>query len=162
MSVPVPPSKLIRKLSAYFGVLDIFERVPFRAGDPPRLSSIPWGSSYGSVRVATFNCQTVLPLPRARRPTVKPFEKCELHGHCHHLPGITNCQSARYAEIGSDRLRTRTASVVREFGLSLISSKGALLLTRHLLSTFAALPNIHPQQQKRNSQTIRSHNPCSQ
>ena len=49
-----------------------------RAGDPPGLSSIP-GGQCGSVQVATFNCQTVLPLPRARRRTVKPFEQQELH-----------------------------------------------------------------------------------
>jgi hypothetical protein len=75
VSVPVPPSKLIRKLSAYFGVLDIFERVPFRAGDPPRPVQHTLGVNCSSVQVAIFDGQTVLPLPRARHQTVKPFEQ---------------------------------------------------------------------------------------
>jgi len=38
------------------------------------------GATCCSVRVATFDCQTVLPLSRARRRTVKLFEQRELHG----------------------------------------------------------------------------------
>ena len=64
--VIVPLSKLIGQLSAYFGVLDIFERVPFRAGDPPRPVQATGRFKCGSVRVAIFDYQTVLPLPRAR------------------------------------------------------------------------------------------------
>jgi hypothetical protein len=62
-----------------------------------------------SVRVATFNGQTVLPLSRA--------EQGELHGHRHHLPGITNSKSERYAEIGADRLRKRLQALCGSFAL---------------------------------------------
>jgi hypothetical protein len=54
-------------------------KIPFRAGDPPRLSSIP-GVECGWLQVAIFDGQTTLPLSRTRRSTVKPFEQCELHG----------------------------------------------------------------------------------
>jgi hypothetical protein len=37
------------------------------------------------------------------------------NGHRHHPPGIKNSKSKSYAEIDTDSLRTRTASVVREF-----------------------------------------------
>jgi hypothetical protein len=84
---------------------------PTRPGQPTR------GVKCGWVRVATFNCQTVLPLPRARRRTVKTVRAVRTPRHRHHLPGITNFQSARYAEIGRDRLCTRLSSVVREFPL---------------------------------------------
>src|SRR5262245_56799844 len=50
---------------------------------------------------------------------------------------------------------------LREGTASLFSSKGVLLLMRRLPLTFEVLPNIHPQQQRRNSQTIRTRNPCS-
>src|SRR5215469_10902981 len=115
MSVPVPPSKLIRKLSAYFGVLDIFEWVPFRAGDPPRPVQATGRFKCGSVRVAIFDYQTVLPLPRARLSIVKPFKQRELHGTVTICPELKILHSDSYAEIGADRLCTRTANVVCEF-----------------------------------------------
>jgi hypothetical protein len=48
---------------------------PKRAGDPPRLSSIPWGSvvAVGAGR----NVAALLSSP----PIVKPFEQRELHGN---------------------------------------------------------------------------------
>src|SRR5262249_32691402 len=107
--------KLIRKLSAYFGVLHIFSRVPFCARDPPRLSSIPWRSVMARCGSQYLIARRVLPLPRARRRTVKPFEQREFPPNRHHPPGIKNSKSESYAEIDTDGLRTRPANVVRKF-----------------------------------------------
>jgi hypothetical protein len=46
------------------------------AGITPAASSLPGSvAAHDSVQVATFDCQTVLPLLRTRRRTVKPFER---------------------------------------------------------------------------------------
>jgi hypothetical protein len=47
------------------------------------------GVKCGSVRVAIFNRQTVLPLSRARRRTVKPFNQRELQRYRHHYSNDT-------------------------------------------------------------------------
>jgi hypothetical protein len=86
----------------------------FCTRDPPRLSSIPWGSSCGSVRVAIFNCQTLLPFPRARRhrETVRAARTPRAPS-----PSARNLKSKSesYAEIDTDSLGTRLSSVGRHF-----------------------------------------------
>jgi hypothetical protein len=73
-----------------------------RAGDPPRLSSIPGGQLWQSVQVAIFD--------RRHRETVRAVRTPR---HCHHLPGIRNSRSDSYAEIETGSLHTRLPNVVR-------------------------------------------------
>ena len=74
------------------------------------------GVSCGSVQVAIFDGQTVLPLPRTRRRNRKTVRAPRTPRHRHHPPGIRNFHSDSYAEIDMDSLRTGLSSVVREFG----------------------------------------------
>ena len=72
---------------------------------PPRLSSIPWGSI-----VRTTRCRSQRTADACRhRETVRAVRTPR---HCHHLPGIKTFPSESYAEVRTDSLRTRTASVV--------------------------------------------------
>jgi hypothetical protein len=89
-----------------------------RAGDPPGLSSIPGGSSAARCRSQGLIVRPTLPLPRARHRNRETVPAMRTPWHRHHLPGIKNSPSRSYAEIGTDRLRTRPASVVREFALT--------------------------------------------
>jgi hypothetical protein len=75
-------------------------------------------SSCGSVQVATFNCQTVLPLSQARHQTVKPFQQQQLQANVTICPELNILQSDSYAEIGTDSLRTRPVDLVREFAVA--------------------------------------------
>ena len=72
------------------------------ARDHPRLATLPWGSM--SQYLIVRRCYCSLKPRRRTRETVRA-ERTPRHRH--HLPGITNFQSARYAEIGRDRLCTR-------------------------------------------------------
>jgi hypothetical protein len=87
------------------------------ARDPPGLSSIPGGVKCGSVQVAIFDGQTVLPFPRVRRRTVKPFKQCELHGTVTICPEIkipnqkVTQKSAR--TVGARDCRTLCANAMR-------------------------------------------------
>jgi hypothetical protein len=112
---PAPPSNPYWKVKRLFSGPGYSERVPFRAGEPPRPVQHTLGVSYGSVQVATFNCQTGLSLPRARPSNRETVRAARTPRHRHHLPGITTFPSESYAEIGTDSLCTRLSSVVRGF-----------------------------------------------
>jgi hypothetical protein len=82
---------------------------------PPGCPAYPGGQLCGRLGAGRLIVRRRCRSPRARHPTVKPFEQRRTTRHCHHPPGIKNSKSESYAEIGRDRLCTRPADLVREF-----------------------------------------------
>ena len=70
--------KAYQKVKRLFWGPTYFQQGPILRARPTPPVQHTLGVGYGSVRVAI--ARRVLPLPRARRRTVKPFEQRELHG----------------------------------------------------------------------------------
>jgi hypothetical protein len=104
---PVPRPNVKENLSAYFGILHIFDGGLFDARDHPRpgqpTPGVSCGGRLGS-KVAAFNCRTTYRSLELAidHESVRPVTTAR---HCHHPPGIKNCPSETYIEIGADRLR---------------------------------------------------------
>jgi hypothetical protein len=97
--------------------------LPLCARDPPRPVQPTGGSSVALCRshyLMVRRCYRSLQARRRNRETVR---SATTPRHRHHLPGIKKCPSDSYVEIGSDGLRTRLSSVVREFALNCSSAR---------------------------------------